>query len=318
MAVYSPITQDELVAFLKQYEIGSLKKYEGILEGIENTNYKIITSQNIYILTIFEKRVKLEDLPFFINLKKHLIKKKFCCPKPIVNKDGKAINTLKGKACVLISYLAGTKTNRISDHHCEQVGKVLSSLHQHTKDFAEKRINGMNYTQWQNIFIKCQSATTNKYGSYIPFIKKELEFLKESWPNNLPTGIIHADVFQDNVFFINNQFSGLIDFYFACNDFLAYDIALTINAWCFNDQNNFIQKRFISFIKGYQDQRMLSDEEKKSLSILLRGAAVRILLTRLHDQLFHPEGAFVKPKDPQEYLKILKFHQSINVEDYLS
>ena len=318
MAVYSPITKDELLVFLKQYKIGSLKEFEGILEGIENTNYKIITSKNIYILTIFEKRVKLEDLPFFINLKNHLIKKNFCCPQPITNKDGKTINMLKGKACVLISYLAGVKADQIYDHHCEQVGKVLSSLHQHTKDFTEKRINGMNYTQWQYIFLKCQSAITNKYADYIPFIKKELEFLKESWPNNLPKGIIHADVFQDNVFFINNQFSGLIDFYFACNDFLAYDIALTINAWCFNNQSNFIQKRFISFIKGYQDQRMLSDKEKKSLSILLRGAAMRILLTRLHDQLFHPEGAFVKPKDPQEYLKILQFHQNINVEDYLS
>ena len=148
-------------------------------------------------------------------------------------------------------------------------------------------------------------------------MKKELEFLKESWPNNLPKGIIHADVFQDNVFFINNQFSGLIDFYFACNDFLAYDIALTINAWCFDNQNNFIKQRFKSFIKGYENHRALTGEEKNSLSILLRGAAIRILLTRLHDQLFHPDGAFVEPKDPEEYVKILQFHQNTNIENYL-
>ena len=318
MAVYSPISENELLVFLKQYDIGSLKKFEGILEGIENTNYKIITTQNIYILTIFEKRVNLKDLPFFIKLKNHLVKKKFSCPQPIINKTGKIINTLNGKSSILISYLEGTQVDIVSNHHCEQVGKVLSSLHKYTLDFTEKRINDMNYTQWQSIFLKCQSTNITKYKNLIPFIKKELEFLKKRWPNNLPKGIIHADVFQDNVFFINNQFSGLIDFYFACNDFLAYDIALTINAWCFNNQSNFIQKRFISFIKGYQDQRMLSDKEKKSLSILLRGAAMRILLTRLHDQLFHPEGAFVKPKDPQEYLKILQFHQNINVEDYLS
>jgi homoserine kinase type II len=318
MAVYSPITEKELLTFLKQYDIGSLIKFEGILEGIENTNYKITTSQNIYILTIFEKRVKLEDLPFFINLKNHLVEKNFFCPKPIANKQGLTICTLNGKKCVLISYLKGSKADKVFDHHCEQVGNVLSSLHQNTADFKEKRVNGMNYIQWQNIFLKCQSANNSKYINLINFIREELEFLKIKWPNNLPKGIIHADVFQDNVFFINNQFSGLIDFYFACNDFLAYDIALTINAWCFDNQNNFVQQRFKSFIKGYEDNRLLTNQEKSSLSILLRGAAIRILLTRLHDKLFHPKGAFVEPKDPQEYVKILQFHQDINMEDYLS
>ena len=318
MAVYSPITKKELIFFLEQYDIGSLKKFEGILEGIENTNYKLTTSKNVYILTIFEKRVHPIDLPFFINLKNHLVAKNFSCPKPISNKDGKSINILNGKSCVLISYLEGSKADIVFTHHCEQVGKVLSSLHKKTEDFTQKRTNNMNYTQWQNIFLKCRSSNSLKYKELIPFIKKELLFLKENWPHSLPKGIVHADVFKDNVFFINNRFSGLIDFYFACYDFLAYDIALTINAWCFDHQGNLDQEKLYSLIKGYENHRKLTDHEKNSLSILLRGASIRILLTRLHDQLFHTEGAFVEPKKPEEYVKILKFHQDINIKNYLS
>ena len=317
MAVYSPVTKNELELFLNQYDIGTLIKFEGILEGIENTNYKLTTSKDIFILTIFEKRVQNKDLPFFINLKNHLIKKKFSCPQPIENKSGNCINFLNGKSCVIISYLKGTKTYIVSSHHCEQVGRVLSSLHFYTTDFNEKRINGMNYTQWESIFLKCKSINSEKYQNLNAIIEKELLYLKESWPKKLPEGIVHADVFQDNVFFINNNFSGLIDFYFSCYDFLSYDIALTINAWCFENINNFSKDRFLSLIKGYQKIRILEDEEKKYLSILLRGAALRILLTRLHDQLFHPKAAFVEPKDHYEYLKILKFHQKINVADYL-
>ena len=316
MAVYSPIKKNELVVFLEQYEIGLLKKFEGILEGIENTNYKIITSQNIYILTIFEKRVKLADLPFFINLKNHLIQKNFSCPRPIVNKKGQQINIFNGKSCVLISYLEGAKTNIVSNHHCEQVGKVLSSLHQYTADFTEKRINGMNYQQWQNIFLKCKNHANQDFIHMLPVIEEELSYLKNHWPNDLPSGIVHADVFQDNVFFQKDIFSGLIDFYFSCNDFLCYDIALTINAWCFNKQNIFNKNKYQALIKGYESQRKLTTEEKKYFSILLRGASIRILITRLHDQIFHQNDAFVKPKDPNEYLAILKFHQRTNFREF--
>ena len=317
MAVYSPITNAELKNFLNDYNLGQLEKFEGILEGIENTNYKITTTKNIYILTIFEKRVNNEDLPFFINLKKHLFKKKFPCPQPIANKKGDLINYLKDKSCVLISYLEGSKTNNVSNYHCEQVGQLLSSLHQHTADFKERRINSMNYDQWENIFKKCKSSKNSNLENIFFLIEKELIFIKKNWPNNIPIGIIHADVFQDNVFFVNDKFSGLIDFYFACNDYLAYDIALTINAWCFDKNNEFIKERFMSLIKGYEINRVLNIDEKNLLSVLLRGASLRILLTRLHDQIFHQEGAFVKPKDPQEYIKILNFHQKNNVIDYL-
>jgi len=317
MAVYSPVTKNELEVFLKQYDIGILVKFEGILEGIENTNYKLTTSKNIYILTIFEKRVQTKDLPFFINLKNHLIKKNFSCPQPIKNKSGISINLINGKSCVLISYLEGHKTQIVSSHHCEEVGKILSLLHMHTADFDEKRKNNLNYAQWKNIFLKCKSIDTKKYQNLFPIIEKELLFLKENWPKTLPKGIVHADVFQDNVFFINGNFSGLIDFYFSCYDFLSYDIALTVNAWCFATFDNFSKDRFFALIKSYEKNRILEDKEKKSLSVLLRGAAIRILLTRIHDQLFHPKGAFVEPKNPNEYVKILKFHQKINVGKYL-
>jgi len=316
MAVYSPITESELLSILKQYEIGSLIKFEGILEGIENTNYKITTSQNSYILTIFEKRVESKDIPFFINLKKHLARKNFLCPKPISDNKGKYINTIKNKSCVLVSYLSGKKITDVTETHCQQVGEILASLHLQTKDFNEKRLNSMSYIQWKNIFLKCKNYSNKNFIHILSIIEEELSYLKNHWPNNLPEGIIHADVFQDNVFFHKNIFSGLIDFYFSCNDFLAYDIVLTINAWCFDEQSYFNINKYQALITGYESQRKLTTKEKNSFSLLLRGASIRILITRLHDQLFRADDALVNPKDPNEYLAILKFHQKTNFREF--
>lgn len=317
MAIYSPISEIELEIFLKQYKIGTLLKFEGILEGIENTNYKIETSDNKYILTIFEKRVDPSHLPFFINLKKHLAKKNFECPKPIKNIDGKYINLLKNKHCVIISFLQGEKTKIVKNNHCKQVGNMLSIFHEKSKDFEQKRINTMSHIQWSEIFLKNKKAENNEFRDVMPYIKKELSYLAINWPLDLPKGIIHGDVFQDNVFFRDNNFSGLIDFYFSCNDFFSYDLALTINAWCFDDKFQFKKERFLNLIQGYEDNRLLTKIEKKSLSILLRGAAIRILLTRIHDYIFHPEGAYVEPKNPNEYYSILQFHQKNNLKELL-
>ena len=317
MAVYSPIKEIELIDFLKNYNIGSLKKFEGILEGIENTNYKITTNNGIYILTIFEKRVQDKDLPFFISLKNHLINKNFYCPKPILDKNNKSINNIKNKSCVLISYLKGSKVNQITKEYCNQVGEILSLFHKHTGDFIKNRENNMSYSQWKVIYSKCRKSTNKEYGEVINVIEKELIYLKAKWPKNIPRGTIHADVFPDNVFFENKKFSGLIDFYFACQDFLSYDLALTINAWCFDHEDKIDFDKFSSIINGYQINRNLTNEEKNSLSILLRGAALRILLTRLHDKIYHSEGAFVEIKDPTEYLNKLKFHQNNNMADFI-
>tara|TARA_B110000438_G_C15791794_1_gene641022 strand:- start:367 stop:1323 length:957 start_codon:yes stop_codon:yes gene_type:complete len=317
MAVYSPITKIELESFLKQYSIGSLITFEGILEGIENTNYKIKTSNNMYILTIFEKRVNPDDLPFFINLKNHLSKKKFECPKPISNKEGKYINFIKNKYCIITSFLDGKKTSAVKNDHCKQVGEMLALFHQKSKDFKETRNNTMNQKQWKNLFLKSKKVPNNKFHEIMSNIENELIYLKKIWPKNLPKGIIHADVFQDNVFFKKNKISGLIDFYFSCNDFFAYDLALTINAWCFDNQFNFEEKKFLHLIKGYESLRKLELIEKKNLSTLLRGGAIRILLTRIHDLLHHPDGAYVEPKDPKEFIYILQFHQNNNLNDFL-
>ena len=313
MAVYSTIKQKELIKFLSKYQIGSLKNFVGILEGIENTNYKIITTEKDYILTIFEKRVNTKELPFFINLKNHLINKNFLCPKPISNKIGNFIEKINNKHCVLVSFIEGEKTNNVLNEHCEQVGQMLASFHNYTLDFKDRRKNGMNYVQWEKLFLKCKNSKSSKFLEIINIIENELLYLKNNWPEELPKGIIHADVFQDNVFFKDNRFSGLIDFYFSCYDFLAYDIAITINAWCFDNKFNFDFKKFQSLIKGYEIKRKLLSKEIKFLNVLLRGASLRILLTRLHDDIFHLPNAFVEPKDPYEYVAILKYHQTNNL-----
>ena len=317
MAVYTSINENELKLFLDQYNVGNLENFQGILEGIENTNYKIKTSEDNYILTIFEKRVNSKDIPFFVNLQNYLANKNFSCPKPIANEKGLTINSINGKLCILISYLDGKKIQNKSKIHCNQVGNILSTLHCDTNNYLEKRTNNMSLNQWNNILTKCKSLTIVNDIHLFNLIKKELIFLKANWPSNLPKGIIHADVFPDNVFFIKDKFSGLIDFYFACHDFLSYDIALTINAWCFNNNCELEIQNLQSLIQGYEEKRKITPKEKNSLTILLRGAAIRILLTRLHDKLFHPANAFVEPKDYTEYVKILKFHQLNNIKNFL-
>ena len=309
MAVFTPIDKMTVESFLHEYDIGKLIDYKGILEGIDNTNFTIITSKNRYILTIFEKRVQEKDLPFFIKLQNHLAKKKFKNPKPIKNKDGQYINKINNKSCVVMSFLKGKKITKISVNHCSQVGKQLAILHKLTSDFSLSRQNGLHQKYWISLFEKFKNNKENTYQYLFRSIEKELDFLNHHWPKDLPIGVIHADVFQDNVFFINNVFSGMIDFYFACNDFFAYELAICINAWCFEDKSEINNEKLTALVDGYQKQRKLTTKEVKALPILLRGATMRILLTRLHDQIYHPKGAFVQPKDPMEFYKILEFHQ---------
>ena len=312
MAVYTKINLDILSNLLKKYEIGQLTSFEPIYEGVENTNYKIITSNNTYILTIFEKRVKKNDLPFFINLKNHLSKKNFQCPKPIENKIGEYIDSIKEKPCIIVSFLNGKKTSYITEENCEQLGNQISIMHNITLDLNISRENYLSQKYWREIFEGFRKFKKDKYNSLYKKINLELIFLKNNWPTNLASGIIHADVFQDNVFFKNGTFSGLIDFYFACNDYYAFELAICINAWCFSEKVDINTKNLSIFLNSYQKHRKLSNNEKNSLPILLRGAAMRFLLTRLHDLIFHNSNDYVEPKDPIEYLKILEFHQNYN------
>ena len=309
MAVFTPINKPTLEHLLNDYNLGEIINYEGILEGIDNTNFKILTSKNYYILTIFEKRIEKKDLPFFIDLQNHLAKKKFLNPQPIKNKNGVFINQINNKPCVIMSFLKGSKTTKPSKLHCGQVGKQLASMHQHTSDFTLSRRNSLQLKNWKDIFDKFKNKKNNHYQHMFELIDRELEFLYKHWPKKLPYGVIHADVFQDNVFFINDVFSGMIDFYFACNDFFAYDLAICINAWCFEKNSMINNNKLDVLIDGYQKKRKLTKEEVLALPILLRGASMRILLTRLYDKIYHPKGAFVKPKEPIEFYRILEFHQ---------
>ena len=333
MAVYTPIEKNSLVSLLNNYDIGDLKSFEGILEGVENTNYKITTSKKKFILTIFEKRVNENELPFFIELQKHLFNKKIRCPKPIADNNNQFINKINNKNYVIMSFLEGKKIEKPTEEHFQQVGLELAKIHQNTKDFSLKRKNSLHFSLWQNILDKCKksSSARNKislpgynfreqikiYSDFFAPIQKELLYLKRWWPHDLPRGIIHADIFKDNVFFDNGKLTGLIDFYFACNDFYAYELAICINDWCFNStdlRNNartFEMKKYHSILKGYQQLRELTTKEIENMPVLLRGAAMRFLLTRLHDQLYHPKNALVEPKDPLDFLYILNKHQLI-------
>ena len=309
MAVFTKISKEEIENFLKNYSIGSLLSYEGIIEGIENTNYKIATSNHNYILTIFEKRVNTEELPFFMNLQKDLVAHGFDCPLPIENNNGSIINKIKNKSAVIISFLEGKKLQSIMPIHCKEVGSMIARFTNITKTSNLKRENSLNIHSWNSIFQKCKKTNDNLYDEYFKILEKEIIFLKNNWPDKLPKAIIHADLFQDNIFFIEDKISGVIDFYFSCEDFIAYELALAINAWCFDFKEGFQPNNYLSLMEGFNQYSSINSDEIKFLNILLRGAAVRILVTRLHDMIYHPKDALVIPKEPKEYLKILEWHQ---------
>lgn len=309
MAVFTKLEKNEIEDFLKDYSIGNLISFEGIIKGTENTNYKIITSKNKYILTILEKRVQPEDLPFFMDLQNELAAHGFDCPLPVKNNKKSIINKLKDKNAVIITFLQGENLTNVMPEHCHELGLKIAQFTNITKNLNLSRPNSVGYKTWVSIYENFKNIDNESYQEYFQILSNELIFLKNNWPINLPTAIIHADLFIDNILFIKNKISGIIDFYFSCNDFIAYELALTINAWCFNDDLTFNYKNYNSLMMGFENISSLNIEEKASMNVLLRGAAVRILVTRLYDKIFHPDDALVKLKDPKEYLNILKWHQ---------
>ena len=309
MAVFTKLEKNEIEDFLKDYSIGNLISFEGIVKGTENTNYKIITTKNKYILTILEKRVQPEDLPFFMDLQNELAAHGFDCPLPVKNNKKSIINKLKDKSAVIISFLQGENLTNVMPEHCYELGLKIAKFTNITKNLNLSRPNSVGYKTWVSIYENFKNINNESYQEYFQILSKELIFLKNNWPTNLPTAIIHADLFIDNILFIKNKISGIIDFYFSCNDFIAYELALTINAWCFNKDVTFNYKNYNSLMMGFENISSLNIQEKASMNVLLRGAAVRILVTRLHDKIFHPDDALVKLKDPKEYLNILKWHQ---------
>ena len=317
MAVYTKLEHQEVKQFLEQYNINNFKDYKGITEGVENTNYLIKTSEQDYILTIYEKRVDENDLPFFIKLLSYLSENKFPCPKPIANKNNEKINRIKNKNAALVTFLNGQSKNKITSEECFEIGKITAQLHEITKKFDINRKNNLSIENWESIFEKTIKQKIDLDESIIKKTKNYLNFLKDKWPKNLPQGIIHADLFPDNIFFTNNKVSGIIDFYFACNDFFAYEIAICINSLCFDNNSTFNMTKAKNLIDGYTSIRTLSEDEKKYLPILSMGAAMRFFLTRLYDFYHTDNKANVKIKDPFEYLKKIEFHSTIkNFNEY--
>ncbi|MEY2910242.1 MAG: Homoserine kinase [Pseudomonadota bacterium] len=317
MAVYTKLEHQEVRQFLEQYNINNFKDYKGITEGVENTNYLIKTSEQDYILTIYEKRVDENDLPFFIKLLSYLSENKFPCPKPIANKNNEKINRIKNKNAALVTFLNGQSKNKITSEECFEIGKITAQLHEITKKFNINRKYNLSIENWESIFEKTIKQKIDLDESIIKKTKNYLNFLKDKWPKNLPQGIIHADLFPDNIFFTNNKVSGIIDFYFACNDFFAYEIAICINSLCFDNNSTFNMTKAKNLIDGYTSIRTLSEDEKKYLPILSMGAAMRFFLTRLYDFYHTDNKADVKIKDPFEYLKKIEFHSTIkNFNEY--
>ena len=314
MAVFTKLVKEDIRNFISDYSIGNLDSFEEIVDGIENSNFKIFCSNKPYILTIFEKRVTQEELPFFINLKNFLNKNNFKCPKTISDKNGRILKKIKNKTAVIISFIEGKSIEKPNFKMCKEVGKMIANLHNLTKNFDEKRDNSLDLKDWKEIYKKCLKDKSDEFKETMNLLKNEIDYLEKYWPSNIPCGIIHADLFRDNIFFKNEKISGVIDFYFSCYYFYIYDIAIVINDWCFSDNGqNFHKQNCLTILEEYQKIRKLSDLEKKSLNILLRAAAVRILCTRIYDYIFHPTNAVVIKKDPFEYFNILKWHQQNSI-----
>tara|TARA_B100001093_G_scaffold500010_1_gene549964 strand:+ start:1212 stop:2180 length:969 start_codon:yes stop_codon:yes gene_type:complete len=320
MAVYTKFTDKDIESILSNYSIGSLNSFHGIKEGIENTNYFLSAGKKKYILTVYEKRVKEEDLPFFSSLMTGLHKSGFKCPVPVININNGSITKFKNKKLMIVSFIEGQAKEVLSPDNCKSIGKEVSKMHEITKKFTLKRQNDLSIKSWRKIFDSVKDKCNKIHKDLPNLIELNLVDVEKNWPSNLPKGIIHADLFNDNIFFKENKFSGIIDFYFSCNDFFSLEIAICFNALCFDGpQNNlsFNVTKAKKFIDGYSEIRKLSDEEKRSIKILSQGSALRFLLTRVFDALNTVEGAIVKVKDPMEYLKRLEFYKnSKDFEDY--
>jgi homoserine kinase type II len=311
MAVYTDVPDDELRVFLADYALGEPVSCKGIAEGVENSNFLLRTERGTYILTLYEKRVDPADLPFFLALLDHLADKGVACPTPIHARDGTALRRLCGRPAAIVSFLDGMWPRRIEAHHCAAIGGALAQLHRAAADFAPRRENALSLAGWRKLYASCRARADEIAPGLAQELGDELDTLGRLWPKGLPNGVIHADLFPDNVFFRGKDMSGLIDFYFACNDFLAYDLAICLNAWCFEADSSFNVTKAKLLLRGYRAGRELTAEEVTALPILARGSALRFLLTRLYDRLNHPPGALVKPKDPLEYLQKLRFHRGI-------
>ena len=311
MAVYTEVTDEELASFLARYDLGAVHSLKGIAEGVENSNYLLDMERGRFILTLYEKRVKAADLPFFLNLMQHLAARGLNCPQPVPDRAGVTLGHLAGRPAAMVTFLDGLSIRRPGVAYCAALGEALAVLHKAGADFPMRRENALSIRGWEPLFRQAETRADEVLPGLCLAIGEELSRMELAWPKNLPEGVIHADLFPDNVFFLENKLSGMIDFYFACTDFLAYDLAICLNAWCFEPDASFNITKGMAMIDGYERVRPLQAAEVEALPTLARGSALRFLLTRLVDWLNVPAGAMVKPKDPLEYVRKLRFHQKV-------
>jgi homoserine kinase type II len=311
MAVYTEVTDEELSAFLGTYDLGRVLACKGIAEGVENSNYFLQTEAGSFILTLYEKRVREADLPFFLALMDHLSARGLTCPQPVHNRNGDALGRLAGRPAVIVTFLTGVSVKRPRAGHCRALGGALAQLHEAGRDFSMVRPNALSLASWPALFGAAEAQADMVAPGLADRTRRELAHLEAAWPSGLPAGVIHADLFTDNVFFMGEAVSGLIDFYFACTDAFAYDLAICLNAWCFESDGSFNRTKGQAMIAGYEAVRRLTPEEVEALPTLCRGSALRFMLTRLVDWLNVPPGALVRPKDPLEYDRKLAFHRRV-------
>ncbi len=317
MAVYTEVSDEDLAAFLAGYDIGALLSCKGIAEGVENSNFLLHTQAGFYILTLYEKRVDEADLPFFVGLMEHLARRGVTCPLPVHNRMGECLGRMAGRPAAIVTFLEGMWARKPDARQCAMVGETLAKFHAAGSDFPLSRPNSLSIGGWPALFQAAEARADEVLPGLAVTLATELSHLERHWPRGLPQGVIHADLFPDNVFFLSGELSGVIDFYFACVDAFAYDLAICLNAWCFEADASFNLTKGMAMLNGYERVRKLDDAEIEALPILSRGAALRFLLTRLVDWLNRPEGALVKPKDPIEYVKKLRFHQhATSARDY--
>ena len=309
MAVYTDVSDIELRAFLESFDLGPVLSFKGIAEGVENSNFFLRTERGSYFLTLYEKRVHEEDLPYFLGLLEHLAARGIPCPLPVRARDGKQWRRLNGRLAAIVTFLSGLSPRRPDVQQCGEVGAALARLHLAGSDYLLHRANALSVQGWKALVKTCEPRANSVAMGLAQTIIAEVRLLEERWPAGLPEGVIHADLFPDNVFFMDGRLSGIFDFYFACNDALAYDIAVALNAWCFEADGAFNITKGRALLSSYRAVRPLSAAEVTALPVLARGAALRFLLTRLHDWLNRDLHALVTVKDPLEYLSKLRFHQ---------
>lgn len=311
MAVYTNVSQTQIEILLESYNIGKLTQFIAIEQGVENSNFFLYTEKGKYILTIYEKRVKKDDIPFYLNFMEHLNAKNFPAPLPITNKNGESLSAIVGKPCAVISFLHGKYTANIRNYHLDELGANLAHMHLASLDFPMKLANNFSLQSWYDLFDKVKDRADDLKDGLAEYTQTNLDYLNDKWPDDVPTGVIHGDLFPDNVFFAKDKLVGIIDYYFACSDILIYDLAICLNAWCFENHNEFNVTKAKRLLKSYNKVRKITQKELDILPIVASGSALRFLLTRIYDWFNHDNGAIVKPKDPLEYLEKLRFHNGI-------